>query len=194
MQTREVVLKGWLGEKYSKKPIEVVADTTQQVIRALTSIFGVEFRKDIREGKWNVCKDKVSAKTSIDEKEVGFSLGSCQRLVIRPAVIAKSSALRVILGVVLVVVGVYFNQPWLVNIGAAMIVGGVAEMLMPKPKVDNGFDQAGSNPSFIFNGTMNVTEPGGPTPIVYGRFPRASSIVLSNGQYVEAIPVESTPA
>ena len=50
-------------------------------------------------------------------------------------------------------------------IGAALILGGVVELLSPRPKKD---DKADTN-SFYFDGPTNTEQQGSPVPLIYGR-------------------------
>jgi predicted phage tail protein len=68
----------------------------------------------------------------------------------------RGGLLNIILGVVLVVVGVYLRDPQLIAEGAVMIVGGVIQMLSPLPKGLNSKDSPGNTPSYAFNGPINT--------------------------------------
>lgn len=87
-----------------------------------------------------------------------------------PLVEGASDVVRTIVGAILVVVGVVYEQPWMVNIGASMMIGGVIEMLSPRPKMDerNGAEGEGKS-SYYFNGPANTTNQGVPVQLVYGR-------------------------
>lgn len=186
---RTVHLTGKLRQ-FSAKPVQVAGDTTQMVMQGLICMFGPRFKQMVREGEWHLTrgkklKDVTNPDETISEEELAFNLGSLETIYICPAVKAKSAIARIVVGVVLIVVGVFTS--WLgplggmaIKAGAALILGGVSEMLAPKPRV-NQQQQSGQNASFLFNGTVNVTEQGGAVPIVYGRVPRASSLVLSAG-------------
>lgn len=55
--------------------------------------------------------------------------------------------------------------------GAAMIFGGISQMLSPTPKAPSpGSGSPDTNGSFIFNGAVNTSEQGVPIPLCYGRF------------------------
>ncbi len=95
-----------------------------------------------------------------------------------PVVQGSSGTVRAIIGIVLVVVGLYFNQPWLVNIGASMALGGIVEILT-KPKTQTPTQKQDDKGSAVYNGAVNVTSQGGPIPVLYGRVGRASSVVIS---------------
>lgn len=98
---------------------------------------------------------------------------------------AGHGVFQTILGAVLVVVGVFFEQPWLVNIGASMVVGGIAQMLIRPP---GPATPANNQPSYCFNGPVNTTAQGNPVPICYGAMIVGSQVV-SAGLSVEQIAV-----
>ena len=65
------------------------------------------------------------------------------------------------------------------NVGAYLILSGVAQMLSPTPRPPS-FEEAQKLDSFTFSGIVNVTKQGGPVPIVLGRA-YAGSVVISAG-------------
>ena len=76
--------------------------------------------------------------------------------------------------------------------GASMVLSGVASALTPTPKLNQGNygnrERPDERPSFIFGGPVNVSEQGGPIPIVVGEV-MAGSIVASAGISTERLPV-----
>tara|TARA_Y100000592_G_scaffold30085_1_gene47946 strand:- start:2879 stop:3529 length:651 start_codon:yes stop_codon:yes gene_type:complete len=65
------------------------------------------------------------------------------------------------------------------NLGLALTLGGIAQMLTPVPKQ---FDPGEADPSggFAFSGLQNVSQEGIPVPVVYGEM-IVGSVVLSTG-------------
>lgn len=191
---RTIHLGGSLA-KYSRKSIVIDAPDIKMLMQGLYSMFGPRFKQKIRDGEWHITKKPLKncaiLNDSISAEEVPMTLSDAiTEFWINPAIRARSAIIRIVVGVVLVVAGLYFKIPTLVTLGATLIIGGVTELLAPKPKTGQQ-SQSGQNPSFFFNGTVNVTEQGGPVPIVYGRVNRASSLVLSAGITTENIPPES---
>ncbi len=72
--------------------------------------------------------------------------------------------------------------------GISLVIGGVAGLLTPMPKVgDYGSRESpDSRASFIFNGAQNTTEQGGCVPVIYGRM-KTGSTVISGGITTEQI-------
>lgn len=71
--------------------------------------------------------------------------------------------LQTILGVVLIVVGVIFEQAWLVRMGISLALGGVVQMLSPSPKNNE------QRSSYLFQGNATTAYQGQPIGMVYGR-------------------------
>ena len=184
--------------QFSKKPVQIEADTTQMMMQGLILMFGPRFRQMIRDGEWHLTrnmklKDVKSYDDTISHEELAFNLGKTVEIWLCPAMKAKSAVARIVVGVILIVVGVFTTWfggagIYAIQAGISLILGGVVELLTPKPKIGQQ-NQAGQNPSFMFNGTVNVTEQGGAVPIVYGRVPRASSLVLSAGMTTENMTI-----
>jgi predicted phage tail protein len=63
-------------------------------------------------------------------------------------------------------------------LGKAMILGGVMQLLSPQRKGSGS--AAPRETSYTFNGPVNVTSPGGPVPLIFGRM-IVGSIVVSSG-------------
>lgn len=102
----------------------------------------------------------------------------------------RGGVLQTIVGVVLVVVGAvisYFGGGLgapIMKLGAAMILGGVIQMLSPQPRGLSAKDSPNNGASYNFNGPVNTTAQGNPVPILYGRLV-VGSAVISGGIYAE---------
>jgi predicted phage tail protein len=65
--------------------------------------------------------------------------------------------------------------------GASLVLGGVAQLLTPTPKVAQGLDsQDDPRKSYSFSGIQNTSRQGVPVPIVYGETV-VGSVVISAG-------------
>lgn len=73
------------------------------------------------------------------------------------------------------------------NIGLALVLGGVAQMLTPTPEIPQGPDtQQDPRKSFSFSGIQNTSRGGTPVPIVYGKS-LTGSVVVSAGIDTEQV-------
>ncbi|MEQ1066283.1 tail assembly protein [Acinetobacter sp. XH1741] len=107
-----------------------------------------------------------------------------------------NGGLQTILGAVMVVVGVIVGvvAGWtgagavaaqgLIGAGVGMMVGGIAQMLMPK--IDNTQDQNqdGNRANKGFGGAVTTVAQGNPVPILYGQR-EIGGFIVSAGQYPE---------
>lgn len=105
---------------------------------------------------------------NVPEKD--FSLGGTQEIRIVPVISGSKRAglLQTVIGAVLVVAGTYFGQTWAVQMGVALVAGGVVQMLSPQAK---GLSQSASpenSPSYAFGSAKNTTASGNPVPICIG--------------------------
>jgi predicted phage tail protein len=65
--------------------------------------------------------------------------------------------------------------------GASLVLGGIAQLLTPTPKVAQGVDkQDDPRKSYSFSGIQNTSRQGTPVPIVYGETV-VGSVVISAG-------------
>lgn len=171
-----IKLHGFMGKKYGKQ-VELAGDNMFQLMSGLVSRFGPGFKEDIRVNDWHLIKEKRSDKKDIGQEELGMTL-RCKVLHLVPAIAGKSGGVRIIIGAVMIVAGVYFEQPWLVNLGASLMLGGAMELLI-KPPIQEPTQSQNDAGSYLYNGAVNVTSQGGPIPLVYGRVTRASSVVIT---------------
>ena len=67
------------------------------------------------------------------------------------------------------------------TVGASLVLGGVAQLLTPTPKIGSGKDsEQDPRKSYSFSGIQNTSRQGLPVPIVYGET-LVGSIVISAG-------------
>lgn len=84
--------------------------------------------------------------------------------------------IQTIVGVVIAVVGAYFAQPWAVQLGIGLAVGGVAQMLTKPPKFE-GSKGVESSRNSGFSNLSNTAAQGQPMPLAYGRIYCGSRVV-----------------
>ncbi|WP_275150674.1 tail assembly protein [Citrobacter koseri] len=90
----------------------------------------------------------------------------------------KAGVFQTILGAVMVVVGAvitYFSggtatplTAGLMTSGAAMMAGGIYQMLSPQPKGLQGREDPDNKPSYAFGGSVNTLAMGNPVALLYG--------------------------
>lgn len=146
-----------------------------------------------------LCPGFNSAIRALDEQGMVFRVSVADRdvceselmlvstgdILIMPVVAGASSVVQTVVGVVLIAVGIYTGQPWLVASGIGMALGGIVGMMSTIPTVDAGSaDSGNSKSSYLFGGSQNTGAQGMPVPVGCGER-RYSGIVISAGISVE---------
>jgi predicted phage tail protein len=123
-----------------------------------------------------------------------FGLGGTREVRIVPVVEGskRGGVFQTVMGVVLIaaaLIGNYFVpgnpiSPYLLNMGIAMVAGGVIQMLSPQA---GGLRQSASpenSPSYAFGSAKNTTASGNPVPICIGER-RWGGMIISASIYAE---------
>lgn len=197
---KTIYLHGELAKRYGDEPIMLDVATPHMLAKALCHRFGVEFKQYFKETYFKfVVKEEDKEVYITDEMSAVREMDDDAEVHITPAVEGSGRFGQIILGVILIVVGVAISGfsfgtltplgQVFVGAGVGLVIGGIAQLLMPTPKIDDytKADRAENQPNFVFNGGVNVYEQGGPVPLVYGRV-EAGSVVISAGFNVEQIP------
>lgn len=175
-------------------PIRIAVDDVQELLLALRSIYP-DFRQYIRRVKdfvFLVSDADSQNPRPIEPDFLGQLFGDAEEVHIVPAI--EGAGIEIIATAGLTgwaLVGAYA-----VNIMASMLLsmalGAIFQALAPSPSTTAGSaNQVAENSSFLFNGAINVTQQGGPCPLVYGDF-LVGSIVVSTEVSVDQLL--TTPA
>ncbi|MEH6026231.1 tail assembly protein [Enterobacter hormaechei] len=131
-------------------------------------------------------------KKNIGVDDLGFPVtGEVIRIV--PVIIGgkKAGVLQTVLGAVLVAAGAVLSftpwaaaSPFLYKFGAAMMLGGVVQMLSPQPSGIASKQSADNRASYAFGGVTNTAAQGDPVPLLYGKR-LIGGAIISAGIYVE---------
>lgn len=122
-----------------------------------------------------------------------FGLSGTREIRIVPVIAGgkRAGVMQTILGAVLIVVGFFTTifgdySGSVVQLGAAMVAGGVVQMLSPQARGLKGREAAENAPSYAFGGAVNTTAAGNPVGIGYGKR-RIGGAIISAGIYAEDI-------
>ncbi|UXY55876.1 tail assembly protein [Pseudomonas tohonis] len=123
-----------------------------------------------------------------------FDLAGTREIRIVPVLAGskRGGVLQTIIGAVLIVVGVVLSpftgggSMYLTQIGAALMIGGVIQMLSPQAKGLKGRQDTENQPSYAFGGPVNTTAMGNPVGLGYGKR-RIGGAVISAGIWAEDI-------
>ena len=185
---KTIKLHGVLGEKFGKEFILDI-DTIREATHALASQLP-EFKKFMLEAeseglKFAVFTDEVSEGSNVAEDSLDSFTGASVIHVV-PKVVGSggdSGIFQLIVGAVLIGVGVFIGNPYLISMGASLAIGGVVSMLMPTPPLE-GQDPDGNKPSNGFGGAVTTIAQGNPVPVLYGER-EIGGFICSAGIYTE---------
>jgi predicted phage tail protein len=101
--------------------------------------------------------DSTYAVTRTNLKSIRFS----------PTVAGASGVAKIIVGIIIIVANfLTIQNPYLYKLGATLIIGGVIEVLSPRPRQTEPDQQRNS---FYFDGPVNTERQGNPVPLIYGQ-------------------------
>ena len=178
---KTIKLYGVLGKKFGKE-FHLAVESTREAVKALSvQVPGFEqFMLTAHEQglAFAVFQDDEN----ISEDQIDFETGA-KVIKIVPKVIGAggNGILQTILGAVMIVVGVITQQYWAVGMGVGMMVGGIAQMMMPK--MDEGDqNQDGNKANKGFGGAVTTIAQGNPVPILYGQR-EVGGFIVNAGQF-----------
>lgn len=171
----EVYLHGALGKKYGRK-WSIAARTPSHALRIINANTGNSLLTWIREKASTythygvVCEFKDGTKRQLSEDDFQLAQGDLKSVRFVPVTMGAGSKFagifQTVVGVVLIVAGFYSSNPALILQGAAMLIGGISQLLAPKPKKGGESERRTSH---YFNGTEQTEVQGGPIQLIYGR-------------------------
>ena len=187
---KTIKLYGVLGKKFGKE-FHLAVESTREAVKALSvQVPGFEqFMLTAHEQglAFAVFQDDEN----ISEDQIDFETGA-KVIKIVPKVIGaggNNGLLQTILGVVLIVVGAFYDWSGttsmygaaMVGAGIGMVVGGVAQMLMPKADAQDQ-NQDGNRANKGFGGAATTITQGNPVPILYGQR-EVGGFIVNAGQF-----------
>ena len=186
---RKIKLYGKLAKFIGHRVLEADVATAAEAVRFLVANWP-EVERHMADQHY-----RVSIGTyDIDLEELHHPAGAAPISFV-PVVAGAGATARIIIGVALLAVsflataggGAIFGAAFAKNlgllaagqaIGASLILGGVAQLLTPTPKISK--DEGDPRKSFSFSGIQNTNRAGVPVPVVYGET-LVGSVVISAG-------------
>lgn len=189
---KTIKLYGILAKKFGKE-FRLEVENTREAMRALSvQVPGFEhFMLHAHEQglEFAVFQDKQN----ISETELDMST-SAKVIKVVPKVKGAGGALQTILGAVMIaaafITGGTSIVAWgalegaLFGAGVGMMVGGVAQMLMPKVETTKNQNEDGNKANKGFGGAVTTVAQGNPVPVLYGQR-EVGGFIASAGQYPE---------
>jgi predicted phage tail protein len=185
---RKIKLYGQLAKFIGRRVLEADVATAAEAVRMLVANFpGLE--QHMAEQHYRVTVGTYD----LDEKEIHDPAGQ-QEIKIMPVIAGAGAVGRIIAGIALIAasfipglqgVAVFGSKllvtTLLTTVGASLLLGGVAQLLTPVPKVPQG-NGSDNDPrkTFNFSGIQQTSRQGVPVPCVYG-LTLVGSVVISAG-------------
>jgi predicted phage tail protein len=190
---REIRLHGPLGAQFGRVH-RMAVSTPREAAMALCAVlpgFRGAFLGRGNQARYHVLIGRGAARYDIDRDEVDAPVGRAAPIAFVPLIGgAKKGWGRVILGAVIMAVGYYFGQPWLVQVGTALALAGVSQMLSPQRQA--GPPRPEDTPGYAFDGIVNTTQQGLPVPVAFGRC-IVGSAVISAGLSTDDVVIPAPP-
>jgi predicted phage tail protein len=186
---RKIKLYGKLAKFVGHRILEADVATAAEAVRFLVANWP-ELERHMADQYY-----RVSVGTyDLDLEELHDPAGQ-QEIKIVPVMAGAGATGRIIAGIALVAIGLFvpgigaLGVQILVGVGASLVLGGVAQLLTPTPKVPTGPDtQNDPRKSYSFSGIQNTSRQGVPVPIIYGET-IVGSVVISAG--IDTVQVQA---
>lgn len=187
---RTIRIYGRLAKFLKRRKFTAEVASAAEAVRFLLANFP-QLEPELAQGYYRVQVGSLD----LGEEDLHSPVGS-QEIRIVPVVAGAGATARIILGVALIALSFFFPAAAgataalkigastfsafgaaVFGIGASLLLGGVAQLLTPVPKVGDDNDP---RKSFSFSGIQNTSRQGVPVPVIYGET-IAGSIVISAG-------------
>ena len=193
---RDIQLYGNLAETYGYKTMSKDVDTTFDLVAALKSELK-DFRSYLNEYPDQMViltdKDRKNPR-SIQQSFNGNEFGDAAEIHIIPNHNGAGIEVAVSVFGMTNALGIFVVNT-IANMLISMALGSLAQALAPSPETQASEHDVQQQPSFLYNGTQNVTEQGFPVPVIYG-IHMTGSIVVGAGISLEQLlvtPSQSAP-
>jgi predicted phage tail protein len=185
---REIRVYGRLAKFLGRRVFRAEVATAAEAVRFLLANFP-QLEKHMADQHYRVSVGGYD----LEESELQDPAGQ-QQIKIVPVLAGAGTVGRIIAGVALIALaafvplvafGVALNSA-VIGIGASLVLGGVAQLLTPVPKIGPTPGATGANTdqdprkSYSFSGIQQTSRQGVPVPVVYGET-LVGSVVISAG-------------
>jgi len=202
MMQRKIRLYGRLRKQFGAE-FELAVDTPVDAIRALC-ILVPNFQQELAQGHYKFVRGNRQTGLQMPMEALHLGLGNVKELHLIPAAPAQGRGFgKILFGALLIgvafatggasiaasggLLGTGLSLGVVGSFGLSIMLGGVASLLTPKPKMNKPKD-VDRNESFLFNGPANTAQQGVAVPVIYGEV-FAGSVVISAGLDIEQILV-----
>lgn len=189
---KTIRLYGKLGTRYGRVH-RLAVSTPAEAVRALRVLLPGFHRELLESGANGVRYAVFAGRRNLDKDQLHYPVGGDDIRVAPVLAGSKSGGIfGTLLGAVIIAasaVGSFFApgnpiSTYGYQFGAALVLGGVAQLLSPQQKGLSTQDSPDNGASYNYNGPVNTTAQGNPVPILYGEM-EVGSAVISAGIYAE---------
>ena len=186
-----IELSSQLGKTFGKVHYRLISSIGEAGIALAKTLPGFE-KFMITSQRKGLTYSIFRGKKNIGVDDLGFPVTD-EVIRIVPVIIGskKAGIFQTVLGSVLVAVGFALSftpaaaaSPYFYQAGAAMILGGVVQMLSPQAAGLASKQDSDNKASYAFGGVTNTAAQGYPVPLLYGKR-RIGGAIISAGIYVE---------
>ncbi|HAF44713.1 MAG TPA: hypothetical protein DCK83_07185 [Gallionellaceae bacterium] len=180
----QVILSGFLAKRFGKR-FELDVASPREAVQALC-IQLKGFEQALLEYKpgFRVWLDR---ELQPNADKLDYPHGGAPIRIVPVIAGSKDAAVNIIVGAVLIwASGGTVGWEWLGNIGYAMVISGVGQLLLGAPKPPDMNASPDNKPNFVYDGAVNTTAQGNSVPICYGEM-EIGSQVLSASIYSEQV-------
>ena len=189
---RVIKVYGKLAKHLGQRSFKAVVSTPAEAVRFLLANFP-ELRALMREGQYMVSVGRNPLELGTNPELLHYPSASFETIRIVPVVAGAGAVGRIILGVALIALSFIPGfAAWagptayalITGVGASLVIGGIAQLLTPTPKL--GTSENDPRRSYSFSGIQNVSRQGVPVPVIYGEV-FTGSVVISAGINTEEV-------
>jgi predicted phage tail protein len=203
---RVIKVYGPLAKFLGRRQFKAVVNTPAEAIRFLVANFP-KLKAHMADQYYKVCAGKAELDVGSHLEQLHYPMAQTECIRIIPVIAGAGSAgAKIGIGIALIAVsfllpgagifgttslfGVSAAQGGAVlaglgsaisAVGASLVLGGVAQLISPTPKISSGEDSTNDpRKSYSFSGIQNVARQGVPVPVVYGEM-IVGSVTISAG-------------
>ena len=200
---RVIKVYGQLAKFLGRRQFKAAVNTPAEAIRFLVANFP-NLKAHMADQYYKVCAGKTELDVGSHLEQLHYPMAQTECIRIIPVIDgAGGTFAKIGIGIALIAAAILFPAggllassaftlgsaavPIVMGIGVSLVLGGVADLLSPTPKMSSGDDSTNDpRKSYSFSGIQNVTRQGVPVPIVYGEI-IVGSVVISAGINTEDV-------
>jgi len=199
-----ITLHGVLSEQVGRQHFDLAASSVGEAMRGIQAncktLYKSLIENDEKNIKYRVLINKKdflveegkdpNTEEGIRSSELAMKFKELKTIDIVPVMEGESSAEKkadsksifaIIAGIILIAIGAWTTNPYLIMAGIGLLAAGVSNLLTPTPKFEDVREiEGGGKPSYMFSGPQNTVREGGPVFVGYGRLLVGSHVIQTS--------------